>query len=122
MKRPRSPAHVARRLLKARPSAERDAAIRKAIRQIPKGKVATYAQVAAAAGYPLYHRQVVQVLRTAGNSLPWQRVLGAGGRIRLQREMAAEQRLRLEMEGVRFRGARVAMDEHQHRFRAWEFD
>ncbi len=122
MKRPSSPARVTRRLLKARPSAERDAAIRKAIRQIPKGKVATYAQVAAAAGYPLYHRQVVQVLRKAGNLLPWQRVLGAGGRIRLQREMAAEQRLRLEMEGVRFRGARVAMEEHQHRFRTWEFD
>ena len=112
---------VARRLLKARPSEERDAAIRNVIRQIPRGKVATYSQVAAAAGYPLYHRQVVQVLRKAGRSLPWQRVVGAGGQIKLAREMAHEQRMRLEMEGVRFRGMRVAMEDHQHVFRTWEF-
>ena len=78
-------AEVKRRLLKARPSEARDAAMRKVIRQIPRGKVATYAQVAAAAGYPLYHRQVVQLLRKSGDSLPWQRVLGAGGRIRVER-------------------------------------
>jgi methylated-DNA-protein-cysteine methyltransferase-like protein len=94
--------------------------MKKVIRQIPRGKVATYSQVAAAAGYPLYHRQVVQVLRKAGNSVPWQRVVGAGGEIRLQRELAHEQRLRLEMEGVRFRGKRVALEEHQHVFRTWE--
>ncbi len=111
-----------RRLLKAPPSEQRDAAIRKTIRQIPKGKVATYGQVAAAAGYPLYHRQVVQVLRKAGDALPWQRVVGAGGRIRLPREGGHEQRFRLEMEGVRFRGKSVAMDEHQHKFRPWDFD
>ncbi len=121
MKRLR-PRVVSRRLLKARPSQERDAAIRAAIRQIPRGKVATYAQVAAAAGYPLYHRQVVQVLRKAGDSVPWQRVVGAGGRIRLQRDMAHEQRMRLEMEGVRFQGGRIVMSEHQHRFRPWEFE
>ena len=117
MKRP-----AARRLLRAPASEQRDAAIKRTIRQIPRGKVATYAQVAAAAGYPLYHRQVVQVLRKAGDSLPWQRVVGAGGRIRLKREMAHEQRIRLEMEGVRFRGACVAMEEHQHVFRPWEFE
>ena len=113
-------AGVKRRLLKARPSQARDAAMRKVIRQIPRGKVATYAQVAAAAGYPLYHRQVVQLLRKSGDSLPWQRVLGAGGRIRLKRDMAHEQRVRLEMEGVRFRGVRVAMEDHQHVFRTWK--
>jgi methylated-DNA-protein-cysteine methyltransferase-like protein len=109
---------VSRRLFKARPSEERDAAMRKVILQIPRGKVATYSQVAAAAGYPLYHRQVVQLLRRSGDSLPWQRVLGAGGVIRLKREMAQEQRMRLEMEGVRFRGNRVAMDDHQFRGQA----
>jgi methylated-DNA-protein-cysteine methyltransferase-like protein len=113
---------ITRRLLRAPASEKRDAAIRKAIRQIPRGKVATYAQVAAAAGYPLYHRQVVQVLRKAGGSLPWQRVVGAGGRIRLQRDMGHDQRLRLEIEGVTFRGNRVLMELHQHKFRPWEFD
>ncbi|MDQ6663191.1 MAG: MGMT family protein [Acidobacteriota bacterium] len=99
---------------------ERDAAIARTVRQIPKGKVATYAQVAAAAGYPLYHRQVVQVLRKAGEALRWHRVVGAGGEIRTKLVAAQEQRLRLKMEGVRFRGARVALEDHRHTFRGWE--
>jgi len=104
-------------------SERRDAAFRRAIRQIPRGKVATYAQVAAAAGYPLYHRQVAQLLHQAPpGSLPWQRVVGAGGQIKLKFEAALEQRTRLEMEGVRFKGKRIDMAEHQHRFRTWEFD
>ena len=94
--------------------------MRRVVRRIPRGKVATYAQVAAAAGYPLYHRQVVQLLRKSGDSLPWQRVVGAGGEIRLKRDMAEEQRVRLQMEGVRFRGRRVVMEDHQHVFRGWE--
>jgi methylated-DNA-protein-cysteine methyltransferase-like protein len=106
------------RQLRARKSEQRDAAIRKAIRQIPRGKVATYAQVAAAAGYPLLHRYVAQVLGASPpGGLPWQRVLGAGGRIKLRYEAALEQRTRLEMEGVRFRGKCVDMAEYQYRFR-----
>ena len=120
---PPSDARFKKRLLRAPKSEQRDAAFRKAIRQIPRGKVATYAQVAAAAGYPLYHRQVARLLRTAPlGSLPWQRVVGAGGEIKLKFEAALEQRTRLEMEGVRFRGKRIDMAEHQHRFRTWEFD
>jgi len=113
---------AARRLLRAPRSAKRDAAMRKTIRQIPRGKVATYGQVAAAAGYPLYHRHVAQLLRAEGNALPWQRVVGAGGAIKLKYEAGLEQRTRLELEGVRFRGKRVDMVEHQHRFRGWEFE
>ena len=40
--------------------------------------------------------------------------------IRFQYEAYREQRFRLEMEGVRFRGKRVDMVEHQHVFRTWE--
>ena len=70
---------AARRLLRAPKDEQRAAAFRKVIRQIPRGKVATYGQVAAAAGYPLYHRQVAQLLRGSPiGSLPWQRVVGAG--------------------------------------------
>jgi methylated-DNA-protein-cysteine methyltransferase-like protein len=117
---PNERAPNSRRVPKSEP---RDAAFRKAIRQIPKGKVATYAQVAAAAGYPLYHRQVAQLLHQAPTgSLPWQRVVGAGGQIKLKFEAALEQRTRLEMEGVRFKGKRIDMAEHQHRFRTWEFE
>ena len=84
-------------------------AIRATIRSIPRGKVSTYAQVAEAAGYPGYHRQVAQVLNRSGDSLPWQRVLGAGGIIKTARETALDQRTRLEMEGVKFKGRRVDM-------------
>jgi methylated-DNA-protein-cysteine methyltransferase-like protein len=86
------------------------------IRKIPRGKVATYGQVAAAAGFPGAARQVVRALHSFGG-LPWHRVLGAGGAIRVPGEDALEQRLRLEMEGVTFRGRRVNMVRHQFRFR-----
>jgi methylated-DNA-protein-cysteine methyltransferase-like protein len=119
MKRP-APEEIVRRLRRAPKSADRDAAFRRVIRQIPKGKVATYGQVAAAAGYPLYHRHVAQLLSKSGGQLPWQRVVGSGGQIRLKRDMALEQRTRLEMEGVQFRGSRVDMALHQFVFRPWE--
>ena len=122
MSRPEPDAKLKRRILRAglRPSEARDAAIRRAIRSIPRGKVATYGQVAAAAGYPLYHRLVVRILRSEGDALPWQRVLGAGGRIKLRGAAAFEQRTRLELEGITFRGKRVDLERHQHVFRLWE--
>jgi methylated-DNA-protein-cysteine methyltransferase-like protein len=107
----------------ARPNQLRDAAFRRMILSIPRGKVATYGQVAAAAGYPLYHRAVARLLRTAPvGSLPWQRVVGSGGEIKLRFESGAEQRLCLEMEGVKFRGRRVDLASHQHVFRGWELE
>ncbi len=101
----------------------RDAAFRRVVLSIPKGKVATYGAVAAAAGYPLYHRAVARLLRTdPPNRLPWQRVVGAGGAIKLPGAAGAEQRLRLKMEGVAFSGKRVNLAVHEHRFRMWEED
>jgi methylated-DNA-protein-cysteine methyltransferase-like protein len=73
--------------------------------------------VAAAAGYPRYHRAVAHLLKTTiPGELPWQRVLGAGGEIKLAGRAAAEQRLRLRMEGVTFVGKRIDLDLHQHVF------
>ena len=112
-----------RRILKdgLRRNETRDAAFRRVILSIPKGKVATYGQVAAAAGYPLYHRAVARLLRIGPpDQLPWQRVVGAAGEIKLRFEAGAEQRLRLQMEGVVFQGKRVNLALHQHAFRAWE--
>ena len=86
--------------------------IRATVRRIPKGKVATYGQVAEVAGFPGAARQVVWALHSA-QDLPWHRVLGAGGAIRLPGVEGMEQRTRLEMEGVRFRGARVDLAKHQ---------
>src|SRR3954453_116435 len=129
MKSPKTPAALSRKLTRriikdsARPNELRAAAFSRIIRSIPKGKVATYGQVAAAAGYPLYHRAVARLLQAGpADRLPWQRVVGAAGEIKLRFEAGAEQRLRLEMEGVAFRGKRVNLTLHQHAFRAWELE
>jgi methylated-DNA-protein-cysteine methyltransferase-like protein len=86
--------------------------------KIPKGKVATYGEVARAAGYPRHARQVAWALRSAHGAIPWHRVVGAGGYIKLRGAPALEQRLRLENEGVTFRGRRINMRLHEHRFGA----
>jgi methylated-DNA-protein-cysteine methyltransferase-like protein len=99
------------------PTEIRNEAFAEAIRSIPRGKVASYGQVAAAAGYPRYHRAVARLLKTMiPGQLPWQRVLGAGGEIKVAGSAAAEQRLRLKAEGVTFVGKRVDLGLHQHIF------
>jgi methylated-DNA-protein-cysteine methyltransferase related protein len=104
-------------------SHERDQAFYKVIRSIPKGRVSTYGKVAAAAGFPLYHRAVAKFLRgELSSSVPWQRVLGAGGEIKLRGDAAVEQRRRLRSEGVAFEGRRVKMATHEHVFKTWEMD
>jgi methylated-DNA-protein-cysteine methyltransferase-like protein len=119
--RPAPPQNLKRQILKdsLRKNEPRDAAFRRVIRSVPKGKVSTYGKVAAAAGYPLYHRAVAQLLRR-DISLPWQRIVGAGGQIKLRGDAATEQRLRLSMEGVNFRGKRVNMNLYEHTLRTWE--
>jgi len=96
------------------PQGKRERVIR-CIRALPRGKVASYGAVAAAAGWPGAARQVVRVLNQV-LGLPWHRVVGAGGAIKLPGENGAEQKFRLRMEGVTFRGARVDMAKHEHRF------
>jgi methylated-DNA-protein-cysteine methyltransferase-like protein len=99
----------------------RDIAFRRMILSIPPGKVSTYGAVASAAGYPRLHRAVARLLRTdAPDTLPWHRVLGAGGEIKLRGAAAQEQRARLRMEGVRFRGKRVDMEQFEQVLRPWE--
>jgi alkylated DNA nucleotide flippase Atl1 len=85
------------------------------IRKVPRGHVSTYGAIARAAGYPGAARQVVGVLHS-GFDLPWHRIVGAGGEIKLRGDSAMEQRFRLETEGVTFRGRRVNMRAHEHRF------
>jgi methylated-DNA-protein-cysteine methyltransferase-like protein len=112
-----------RRLLRdaLRPSEQRDIAFRHMILSIPPGKVSTYGGVAAAAGYPRYHRAVARLLRVDPvDSLPWHRVLGASGEIKLHGAAAYEQRARLKLEGVRFKGKRVDMETFEHLIKPWE--
>ena len=73
------------------------------IRGIPRGKVATYGLVAAAAGSPLGARQVVRILHSLSRKerLPWHRVIGGRGAIRLPHGLGFEtQRALLKKEGV----------------------
>ncbi len=73
------------------------------IRSIPKGKVASYGQVAGIAGSPLAARQVVRVLHALSRTerLPWHRVIRGNGTIALPRGGGFEQqKALLEAEGI----------------------
>lgn len=76
------------------------------VRRIPRGRVATYGQIAALAGLPGRSRQVGYALHALreGTAVPWHRVLNARGTVSRRAEPGAEltQRQRLEREGVRF--------------------
>jgi methylated-DNA-protein-cysteine methyltransferase-like protein len=87
------------------------------VRAIPRGRVATYGQVAAILGVARGARAVGWALRALtprhAGSVPWHRVVGAGGRISLRAgDGPALQRKRLRAEGVRFRDGRVDMARH----------
>jgi len=73
---------------------------KKTIRAIPRGKVATYAQVAALAGNDRAARQVVRVLHASSKKegLPWHRVINSRGGISLQRGRGFEKQKRLLLE------------------------
>jgi methylated-DNA-protein-cysteine methyltransferase related protein len=76
------------------------------VRRIPRGRIATYGQVAALAGLGGHARQVGYALHalSAGDRLPWHRVLNAEGRVSARSEPGGDrvQRALLEREGVRF--------------------
>lgn len=75
------------------------------VRRIPKGRVATYGQVARLAGLGRNARQVGYALHAlpAHSGVPWHRVINARGEISLGPSGGADvtQRLRLEREGVK---------------------
>lgn len=80
--------------------------VKRVIRSIPKGKIATYGRVATYAGNPRGARQVVRVLHssTRKEKLPWHRVVNREGRIALKPNYGYEiQKALLEKEGVEFR-------------------
>jgi methylated-DNA-protein-cysteine methyltransferase-like protein len=102
--------------------AERRRRILEIVAALPRGRVASYGQVAALAGLPRHAREVGRVLSELpdGSRLPWQRVIAADGRVSARGVWGDEERQRrlLEAEGVDFdaRG-RVDLD----RFR-WDPD
>lgn len=90
------------------------------IKRIPRGRVATYGQIAELVDLPGHARQVGYALNALpeGHDVPWQRVINAQGRISAQSDPLFEkiQRQLLEEEGVVFdeRG-RIALERYQWR-------
>lgn len=87
------------------------------VRRIPRGRVATYGQVARLARLPGHARQVGYAMHAlpAGTRIPWHRVVNAEGRVSRRRVPGAEltQRMLLEREGVRFGpGGRIPLAKH----------
>jgi len=89
-------------------------AVYRLVRQIPRGRVMTYGQLAKAlrlrggarvAGYAM-------AACPNGRGIPWHRVVGAGGRIRIHEPLASLQRRLLESEGTPFAGSRVDLPQH----------
>ena len=75
------------------------------IRSIPRGKVATYGQIAEYAGNPRAARQVSYILHSSSEreNLPWQRVINSKGRISMKPGRGYElQKKLLEDEGIVF--------------------
>lgn len=81
--------------------------IHSVVSRIPRGRVATYGQVARLAGLPGQARLIGYALSALDDRsrVPWHRVVNAQGRISARRDgspMSILQRLRLEREQVRF--------------------
>ena len=97
------------------------ASIYAVVRRIPRGRVATYGQIAELAGLPRQPRLVGYALHAldSGSSLPWHRVVNAAGRISVGRKVPGgelRQRHLLEREDVEFdaRG-RLSLDRYRWR-------
>lgn len=87
--------------------------IYRVVRRIPRGRVATYGQIAELAGLVGHARQVgyaMHALRT-DSDVPWHRVVNAQGRISVRAGLGPEiQRQLLEAEGIALVGNRIDLE------------
>lgn len=93
--------------------------IKQVLQRVPRGRVATYGQIAALAGNPLAARQVVRVLHACSekDDLPWQRIIGSKGTISLPPGGGYEtQKKKLLGEGIKF-GSNDSIDLNKY---LWE--
>ena len=90
-----------------------------AVRAIPEGSVATYGDVARAAGLPGLARFVGYALRqlSEDSTLPWHRVVNSQGKLSLPlgSEGYREQKERLLAEGIRFNNERISLKQFRWR-------
>lgn len=92
------------------------------IRRVPLGRVATYGQIAAEAGFPKRPRLTAQALAQVppGLELPWHRIINAQGRSSLPEGSRGqrEQLRRLQGEGVKIVRGRIDLDDYRWRPRS----
>ena len=105
--------------MKSKPS-DSYARIYRVVRRIPRGRVATYGQVAMLAGLGGHARQVGYAMHAIPDDMavPWQRVINARGEVSLRSEPGMErlQQSMLEDEGLVFdAGARLDLGRYQWR-------
>lgn len=92
------------------------------VRKIPRGKVVSYGQVAAAVGQPRAARQVGWALHTldGDDSVPWWRVINNEGRISIKGNMMSTplaQKNFLEAEGIIVsEDFKIEIDKYRYRF------
>lgn len=81
-----------------------------AVRRVPKGKVATYGQIAALAGSPRAAQVVGWALRALkpGSKIPWQRVINKAGMISIENMHAPKE---LQVDLLRQEGIDVTQQE-----------
>ena len=89
--------------------------VRALVAAIPAGRVATYGDIAAAAGLSS-PRVVGWIMRTDSADLPWHRVITASGRP--ARHLTTRQLELLRAEGVLAVHGRIALDEVRYQFPA----
>lgn len=93
--------------------------VRTLVASIPAGRVATYGDIAHAAGLSSA-RIVGWIMRTDSSDLPWHRVITASGRP--ARHLVSRQLEMLRAEGVLAVGGRVQLDDVRHGFDHREAD
>lgn len=87
------------------------------VASIPRGKVASYGQVARLCGYPSHSRYVGSTMKDLprGTKLPWFRVLKSNGALAFPVASAPYKRQKelLEHEKVIFKGGKVPLKQYQ---------
>ena len=87
--------------------------VRSLVAAIPSGRVATYGDIASAAGLSSA-RIVGWIMRTDSSDLPWHRVIGASGRPAAH--LATRQLAALRAEGVLADDGRIPLREYRYAF------
>ena len=93
------------------------------VKRIPRGRVATYGQVAALAGMPRHARLVGYALNVlpSDSAVPWHRVVNAKGQVSPRANALGHEELQeqlLRREGVRFVDGAIPLPRFQWRPRA----